>query len=313
MPTTSVMSIQVIKPGMLSTVQDLGRWGYQNFGVPVAGPMDRCAHRLANLLVGNPPSAATVEVTLIGPELAFEARSCVAVTGAEFDIHVGDRPVPMNAAFEVPAGSHVRLGRRRQGTRAYLAVAGGIDVPAPLGSRATHLPSRVGGVGGRALVAGDRLPIGPPSGAPPVLGHVRRPIVPVPRGGSDIRVMLGPQDHACTPSGLEVFRSSRYVVSEQSDRMGYRLRGPAVGLRPAKPPLSDPTPQGTVQIPGSGQPIVLMADGQTTGGYPKVATVITADLPLAGQLGPGDWIEFKVCNRAVAMRALIAQEQALLV
>ena len=306
------MSIQVIKPGMLSTVQDLGRWGYQYLGVPVAGPMDRCAHRLANLLVGNPPSAATVEVTLIGPELAFEARSLMAVTGAEFEVRVGDRPVPMNAAFEVPAGSRVRLGRRGLGTRAYLAVAGGFDTPAPLGSRATHLPSQVGGVGGRGLVAGDRLPIGAAIGVPPEPGRARQPVVPLPRGGSRIRVMLGPQEQACTRSGLDTFRSSRYVVSEQSDRMGYRLQGPAVELRPDSPILSDSTPLGTVQIPGAGEPIVLMADGQTTGGYPRVATVITADLPLAGQLGPGDWIEFDICDRSVAMRALIAQEQALL-
>ena len=305
------MTVRVLKPGMLSTVQDLGRWGYQNLGVPVAGPMDRCSHRLANLLVGNPSTVASLEVTLIGPELAFEAAARLAVTGAEFDLRVDDAEAPMNAPFMVPAGGRLAFGRRRRGVRAYLAVAGGFAVPPQLGSRATHLPSRVGGLSGRALVAGDALPIGRAQGqAPPQ--RPRRPVIDLPAGGGRIRVMLGPQDHLCAPRGLDAFRTARYVVSDQSDRMGYRLTGPAIALASSEPPLSDPTPIGTVQVPGSGQPIVLMADGQTTGGYAKVATVITADLPITGQLGPGDWIEFQACDRAAAMRALIAHEQALL-
>jgi len=307
-----MMALRVDKPGMLSTVQDLGRWGYQNLGVPVAGPMDRCSHRLANVLLGNPPEAATLEVTLIGPELTAERRTHLVVTGAEFDLFLDDATVPTGVPLNVPAGSRFRFGRRRRGARAYVAVPGGFDVPIWLGSRATHLPSGLGGLAGRALVAGDCL--GSRETAAAAVPTVRRrgPVLALPEGGARIRVMLGPQEALCAPEGIETFRTTRYAVTDRSDRMGYRLSGPAVTLASSAEPSSDATPTGTVQIHGSGQPIVLMADGQTTGGYPKLATVISADLPVAGQLGPGDWMEFAVCDRAAALRALIAQEQALL-
>ena len=307
-----MMGLRVDKPGMLSTVQDLGRWGYQNLGVPVAGPMDRCAHRLANLLLGNPSEAATLEVTLIGPTLTAEGRMHVAVAGAEFDLFVDDAAVPMGVPLSIAAGSGFRFGRRRRGARAYLAVRGGFDAPEWLGSRSTHLPSRLGGLAGRALVAGDVLRSRETAAGTVPSVDRRGPVLDLPDGGARIRVMLGPQEALCAPEGIETFRTTRYVVSDHSDRMGYRLSGPAVALASSAEPLSDATPTGTVQIPGSGQPIVLMADGQTTGGYPKLATVITADLPVAGQLSPGDWMEFEVCDRAAALRALIAQEQALL-
>ena len=307
------MGIHVTRPGMLSTVQDLGRWGFQNLGVPVAGPMDRCSHRFANVLVGNPAGAATLEITLIGPELVFEQATRVAVTGAEFDLVLDGRTMPMNESVPVPAGSNLRFRERRRGARAYLAAAGGFDVPELLGSRSTHLPSRFGGLAGRALAAGDVLrlrPVGEKQMKP-----VRRQGFPLelPQGGARVRVMLGPQDNLCAPSGIKTFCTSRYAISARSDRMGYCLTGPPVELVSSAGTLSDATPTGTVQVPGSGQPMILMADGQTTGGYPKLAIVITADLPLVGQLSPGDWLEFEVCDRAVALRALIAQERTQLV
>jgi len=303
------MDIHVNRPGMLSTVQDLGRWGFQNLGVPVAGPMDRCSHRFANALLENPLGAATLEITLLGPELSFGLATRVAVAGAEFELVLDEHMVPMNEPVVVAVGSRLRFGKRRLGARAYLAAEGGFDVPEVLGSRSTHLPSQIGGLGGRALIAGDVLHLlsfDEKKSRPP---RLRNSLLRLPRGGARIRVMLGPQERLFTPSGIKTFCTSRYVISNHSNRMGYRLTGPPISLASSAGTLSDATPTGTIQVPGSGQPIILMADGQTTGGYPKLATTITADLPLLGQLSPGDWVEFEVCDLAGALRALIAQEQ----
>lgn len=303
------MGIHVNSPGMLSTVQDLGRWGFQNLGVPVAGPMDRYSHRFANALLGNPSGSATLEITLLGPELSFGLATRVAVTGAEFELALDEKLVPMNEPVVVAAGSKLCFGERRVGARAYLAVEGGFDVPEVLGSRSTHLPSQTGGMGGRALMTGDVLHSLSFNGKKLQTPRLRNSLLRLPSGGARIRVMFGPQERLFTPSGTKTFFTSRYVISNQSNRMGYRLAGPPISLAPSVSVLSDATPTGTIQVPGSGQPIILMADGQTTGGYPKLATAITADLPLLGQLSPGDWVEFEVCDRAGALRALIAQEQ----
>ena len=298
---------------MLTTVQDEGRWGFQNLGVSVAGPMDRASHRLANLLVGNHQSAATLEVTLVGPEIEFESASAFAVTGAEFRLTLDGLEVPMNVATQARQGSTLRFGDRRRGARAYVAVAGSFEIPSVLGSRSTHLPSCVGGLGGRALVAGDRIPLGQADGVTGVAtSRGRRPAIPLPEGGARLRVMLGPQDERFSETAFATLQAARYQITPQSDRMGYRLAGPRLGHRAGADMLSDGTPIGSVQVPASGDPILLMADCQTTGGYPKIATVITADLALAGQLAPADWIEFEVCDRRAAVAAMIAQERALI-
>lgn len=304
-------SIRVLKPGMLTTVQDLGRWGLQARGVPIAGPMDRCAHRLANLIAGNRDDAATLEVTLLGPELLFEGAASFVVTGAEFDLTLDGRPVAAGEICRADSGATLRVGARRRGARAYLAIAGGLDVPRVLGSRATHVVSRMGGMDGRPLVAGDRLSIGSTAGERRPSGPRRSPC-PLPAGGARLRVMLGPQDEYFTPAGLKTLESSRYTITPQSDRMGYRLSGPPLEHARGADIISDATTIGALQVPASGQPILLMADRQTSGGYPKIATVITADLSIAGQLAPGDWVEFEVCTRQQAMAVLIAQERRLL-
>jgi antagonist of KipI len=293
---------------MLTTVQDAGRWGWQSHGVPVAGPMDPRAHRLANLLVGNPETCATLEITLIGPELQFGADTTVAVTGADCEVTVNGTAVPMNETVFMDLGSILRIGTRRRGARAYLGVGGGIDVPPVFGSRATHLPSRMGGLGGRALAAGDRLPIGVAAGK-----RARRRAAPVslPDGGARVRVMPGPHDMWFARQAIDALDNSRYTVTPQSDRMGYRLDGPALTRRGIGDIISDATAPGSVQVPASGSPILLMADRQTSGGYPKIATVITADIGLAGQLVPGDWIEFRICDRAQAIQALRDEERRL--
>jgi antagonist of KipI len=294
---------------MLTTIQDLGRWGHQATGVPVAGPMDVYSHRLANQLVGNSENAAALEITLIGPELMAHGDLLCAIAGAEFTVLVGGHPVHHTGAFRVPAGASVRFGDRRAGARATLAVRGGIAVPPVLGSRATSILSHMGPLKGRPLTTGDILPIGeerrfddPPWSAYPLT---------MPRGGTRLRVIPGPHEAIFTAAASETLLSSRYRLTPSSNRTGYQLSGPLLEHASTVDILSDATPFGSIQVPGSGQPILLMADRQTTGGYPKIATVISADLPLAGQLAPGDWVEFVACTRGAALDALRVQERRL--
>jgi antagonist of KipI len=305
-------AIVVVKAGMLTTVQDAGRWGYQSRGVPVAGPMDPVSHRLANALVGNGRDAALLEVTLLGPELEFEDERLIAVAGADFELSLDGRQVPSHAPFTVAAGSHLRFGARRLGARAYLAVSGGITVTPVLGSRSTHLVSAMGGVGGRAVVAGDRLPLGDPSLPQGMVLAPQDAIIALPDRHATIRVLAGPQQDYFAADALAVLQSAPYVIAQNSDRMGFRLEGPRLTHARGADVISDATPLGVLQVPASGQPILLMADRQTTGGYPKIATVIAADLSIAGQLAPSDTIAFAVCTPADALRALIAQERALM-
>ena len=305
-------SVCVIKPGMLTTIQDTGRWGLQARGVPVAGPMDPVSHRVANALVGNARNAALLEITLLGPELEFEDERLVAVAGADFDLSLDGRPAALHAPFTVAAGSHLRFGARRLGARAYLAVSGGIAVTPTLGSRSTHLVSAMGGLGGRALIAGDRLPLGDPSLRHGVALAPQEAIAALPDGRATIRVLAGPQADRFTADALEMLQSAPYTVARNSDRMGFRLEGPPLTYARGAEIISDATPLGVLQVPSSGQPILLMADRQTTGGYPKIATVIAADIAIAGQLAPSDAIVFRVCTAGDAMKALIAQERALM-
>ena len=305
--------VTVLHPGLLTTIQDEGRWGYQQLGVPVAGPMDAVAHRLANAVLGNPRDAATLEATFVGPELRFEDEGWIAVTGADLRPTVDGREAPMGTPVRCRAGSVLRFADRRSGVRAYIAVDGGVAVPLVLGSRATHLLSGLGGIDGRALRAGDRLPLGSrgasPSGSRGEPGEARPTTDRArPAGGARLRVLPGPQIDQFDASAIEMLRQHRYTVSPQSDRMGYRLSGGVRLQAPAGEMISDAVVMGGVQVPPSGEPILLMADRQTTGGYPQLAVVITGDLPLAAQLGPGDWVEFEMCSLADAAAALREQE-----
>jgi antagonist of KipI len=299
----------VVRPGLLTTVQDLGRWGYQDRGVPVAGPMDAFSHRLANRLVGNDDEAAALEVTLLGPELRATGDALCAVTGADFELFVDQQRVECGQPFQLKSGATLRFGRRLAGARSVLAFRGGIDVPPVLGSRATSLVSGMGPFGGRALGAGDIVPIGlarTPASPRPAGQPLR-----LPTGGARLRVIPGPHEACFASPALERLFSSAFTVTPQSNRMGFRLEGPELSYGESAEILSDATPHGSLQVPRSGQPILLMADRQTTGGYPKIATVIAADLPVAGQLAPGDWIRFVPCTRAVAMDALNRLERRL--
>ena len=306
----SSAALVVVKPGLLTSVQDLGRFGHQASGVPVAGPMDSFSHRLANQLVGNDAAAATLEITLIGPELTIETDTTMAITGAQFDVTCDDRPVAIGASFGVRAGSRLKFGRVHLGARSYLAVAGGVQTPPVLGSRATHLVSRMGGLSGRAVVAGDRIPIEVVD-APRPYRKAAGLMLP-PKGRALLRVLLGPQDHWFAPDALKVMMSVRFRISPRSNRMGYRLEGPPLARAKDGELISEPVGIGAIQVPAAGEPILLMADRQTAGGYPKIGHVISADLPVAGQLAPGDSIEFVACSQQEAVAALIARERQLL-
>ncbi len=305
-------TLTITRPGLLTTVQDRGRWGHQAAGVPVAGPMDGYAHRLANGLVGNPADAATLEVTLIGPEIVVDRAVTVAIAGATFDLSVDDAPVPPTGVLALAPGARLRFGARRIGARAYLAFAGGVDVTPVLGSRATHLVSGLGGLDGRALQAGDRLPLGEPSTASPRASGSPR-VSYAPSGGrAGLRVLMGPQDGWFSQSALNAIANAAFTVSARSNRMAFTLEGPPLPMGRGGEPLSEPVPFGAIQVPPGGSPLLLMADRQTAGGYPKIATVILADLPIAGQLAPGDVVTFQSCTRAEALAALIARERELL-
>ena len=311
-------SVTVLRPGLFTTIQDRGRWGHQDRGVPVAGPMDHYAHQLANALVGNVSGAAALEATLVGPELRFEQLTRIAIAGADLDASIDGSAFAVNSAGTCKPGSTLRFGERRSGARVCIAFDGGVDVPPVLGSRATHVVSGLGGMEGRALKAGDCLRLGrlqeTASPARREVNYMRRGSFGSASGGARLRIMRGPQDDDFDDSAFDILQRTRFVISSKSDRMGYRLAGGAEGIRPTvkgRPGsfgpgamISDATFSGGLQVPPSGDPILLMADRQTTGGYPQIATVITADLPLAGQLAPGDWIEFTLCTRGEAITAL---------
>jgi biotin-dependent carboxylase-like uncharacterized protein len=273
--------------------------------------MDPYSHRAANALLGNHPGTATLEVTLLGPELGFEEERLIVVTGAEFELRVDGRPVAMGVPFIAGAGSSLAFGQRIRGARAYIGVEGGFEPPMMLGSRATHVGVGMGGLGGRALKAGDRLPLGERRfhrrEARPAAG-----LRALPDGHARVRVMIGPQHHRFRADALDVLQSAPYTLAQRSDRMALHLEGFPLAHTSAADIISEATPIGSIQVPSSGLPIVLMADRQTTGGYPKIATLISADLGLAGQLAPGDGISFAVCSAQEAMAALIAHERVLM-
>ncbi len=300
-------AIEVLDGGLLTTVQDLGRFGYQRYGVPVSGAMDQFALQAANLLVGNREAAAGLEITLLGPRLRFLAPLAIAVTGADLDASIEGQPCPPWAAVPVRPGSVLSFGSPKDGVRAYVAVAGGVDVPPVLASRSTYLRSRLGGFEGRALKAGDRLRVGaveaPASAivvAPPAYGH-----------GQVLRVLMGPQDDRFTTDGVRTFLSSLYTVTPQSDRMGCRLTGPKIEHVSGPDIVSDGSPLGAVQVAGDGLPIVLMADRGTAGGYTKIATIISVDVGRLAQAAPGDAVRFRAVTIEDAHAALREQDAKL--
>jgi biotin-dependent carboxylase-like uncharacterized protein len=290
---------------LLSTLQDRGRHGLQHVGLCPGGAMDPVALALANALVGNEGGEAALEVTVIGPQLHFEHETLIALCGAEFDGNL-----PNNRPFLAPAGSRLNVGRALRGARAYLAVAGGFAVEPVLGSRSTFLPGAFGGFEGRALRHGDVLKLRDAAAtrrfqtlkkrrdgsvrwsAPPMTLPDREPVL--------LHVVEGQHYGSFEPAAQRAFYDAVWRISPESNRMGFRLAGPALGRAQEGEILSGPTCLGTVQVPADGVPIVLMADHQTTGGYPRIAEIVSADVPRLAQLAPGGTVHFARCDLGLA-------------
>jgi antagonist of KipI len=307
-----VRIIEVVDGGMLTTVQDLGRYGYQRYGVPTSGAMDLFSLRAANRLVGNSDEAACLEMTLVGPRLRFVAPATIAVTGADLGARLDGDAMPTWRSVLAEPGAELWFAGSGSGARAYLAVAGAVDVPLVLGSRSTYTRSKLGGLDGRALQAGDALHVA--SERPVLLGgtlHLPPAQRPVYGHAHLLRVVLGPQDDRFTATGIETFLSSTYIVAPQSDRMGYRLSGPRIEHLRGPDIISDGTPFGAVQVAGDGVPIVLLADRGTAGGYTKIATVIGPDVPTLAQAVPGDTVTFESVGLDEAYAAVREQEERL--
>ncbi|MVN77265.1 5-oxoprolinase/urea amidolyase family protein [Hymenobacter sp. HMF4947] len=322
------MSISVLRPGLLTTVQDLGRPGYQQAGIVVGGALDALALRVANLLVGNPETAAGLEITLRGPTLRFETDHLVALTGADLTPTIGGQALPLHRPVWVRAGAELVFGGARAGCRAYLAVSGGLAVPLVLGSRATYLRAALGGLDGRALRAGDQLPAPGPTPAGQQLARQLRAAAaashwaastwtpgpalrPTPHPAPSIRALRGPEYGQFSAASQWAFWHEPFGVTAAADRMGYRLQGPALARTVATELLSSAVTFGTVQVPAGGQAIVLLADCQTTGGYPRLAQVITADFAALAQARPGQRLRFQEVTLAEAQALYLAQEQRL--
>ena len=302
-------AFRVISPGSFTTVQDGGRYSFIDRGVPPSGALDLFAYGIANLLVGNPVGAAVLEITMMGPALEVLGEADMALAGADMAFTVNRQPVPMWQTVRVKKGDVIQIRQAKSGCRSYLAVTGGIDVPIVMGSRATCVKAKIGGVEGRVLRKGDvlgRIP-GKPLVKPRTL-----PANFIPAYAPDIalRAVAGPQEEAFR-SGLEIFFGSIYEVTPEADRMGCRLQGPPVHHDEGFPQsiISEPTVPGNVQLPADGQPIILLVE-QTTGGYTKIATVISTDLSMIAQALPGNQVRFLEVTLAEAHR--LCREQALL-
>ena len=290
-------AFRVIDGGPLTTVQDAGRPGLRRYGIPASGAMDQFAYRVANLLAGNPETAPALEVMFPGLALEALADVTIAIAGADLDAHIGDRPAPTWAAVRLPPGVRLEFRSLKSGCRAYVAAAGGFEAPAFLGSRSTFLKGRIGA----AVQAGDVLavPSAPPS--PPTLASLPPELMrPLPTPFT-IRVIPGPQAGHFTARGTATFLESEYTVSPKSDRQGIRTEGPAIETVRGSDIITDPTPLGAVQVPGDGQPIILLRDGQSTGGYAKIGVVISADLDWFGQMVAGDALRFQAVTRDEAL------------
>jgi antagonist of KipI len=319
------MTIKVLEQGLSTTVQDLGRIGFQQYGVVVGGVMDEFAAKIANILIGNNEDDAVVEITLIGPTLVFQQDTLISLCGADLSASIGGEPVPLWKPIFVKEGSILRFGRPQQGCRTYLAVDGGFDVPLVMESRSTYVRGRIGGYQGRALQKGDILNYNPNrrhsdlakllltqiwSGSfKTVNWTVSSLIKPVYKKDPQIRFMKGPHFDLFKEKSQREFLSEKYKVTPNSDRMGYRLSAKALKLNNDVELLSEAVTMGTIQVPNDGQPIILMADRQTIGGYPKIGYVASVDFPVLSQVMPGENLTFKEISIQDAQRLLLKRDQ----
>lgn len=287
------MGIQIINGGFLTTIQDMGRYGYQETGMSVSGVMDTRAASLANILVGNDTNEAVIEITMMGPTMKFTEDEIIAVTGGDLGAKIDGKPVERYRAVLVKAGQTLSFMGMYGGSRAYIAFAGGLDIPVVMGSRSTNLKSKVGGYEGRKLGTGDEIAFRAPASWLP---HMAERVYGLPSYGAKewtLRVVMGPQDDCFTDKGINTFLNSTYTISNEYDRMGCRMEGDVIEHKNGGDIITDGISFGAVQVPSHGTPIVMMADHQTTGGYTKIACVISVDLPELAQCMPGHTVRFK--------------------
>lgn len=318
--------MKFLKSGLQATVQDLGRYGYQKYGVIASGVMDPFAHRMANLLVGNKETEATLEITMLGPVIEFQEDTLIAVCGGDLSPVIDGNSIGLWKQVFIRKGNVLRFGQAKSGCRAYLAVAGGFKVPAVMESKSTYLRAGIGGYQGRALDAGDELSV-------EEAGNLSRRMMerlmegkeeknfipsdwslaytslPTSKLHDPIRVVKGRNYELFTEKSQQQFVSSGFKVTPQSDRMGYRLKGPELKLKNQTEMISEAVNFGTIQVPAEGNPIVLLADRQTTGGYPKIAEVASVDLPRLAQSKPGDELRFEFISLEEAQQLYLKQEQ----
>ncbi|MCD8249994.1 MAG: biotin-dependent carboxyltransferase family protein [Lachnospiraceae bacterium] len=287
------MGIRILKGGMLTTVQDLGRAGYQSQGFSVAGVMDVRSFKIANLLLDNPENEAVLEFTLIGPTVEFTSISIVAITGGDFQPTVNGEPVEMYKALYMKKGDILKFGSARTGSRGYLAFGSYLDVPVVMGSRCTNLKSRQGGFKGRKLEAGDYIHFRKKCQYLPFFLSRNLDLHEFDQNEAELRVVMGPQDDRFSKQGIETFLNSEYTVTSDFDRMGCRLDGPFIAPKETSDIISDGISFGSVQVPSHGKPIILLADRQTTGGYAKIATVASVDIPKLVQRKTDHKIRFR--------------------
>jgi antagonist of KipI len=287
-----VGTITVIQPGMLTTIQDLGRWGFGKIGMPVAGVMDDYAARVGNILLGNDENAPVLEITLIGPVISFQDETCLVITGGNLQPCLNNYPIKMWTIYQAKPGDILSFAGVSAGCRAYIAVAGGFEVKTVMRSASTYLRGKLGGYKGRALKAGDVLHIGGTFDSNIPVGFPL-PSEYFPDYQDTVRVIMGPQDDAFTQKGIDTFLSAEYTVTNEADRMGCRLDGPEISHKNGADIISDGIALGAIQVPAHGKPIIMLADRQTTGGYTKIANVISVDIPSVAQKKPGDHLTFE--------------------
>jgi biotin-dependent carboxylase-like uncharacterized protein len=300
------MSIIVHNPGSLTTVQDAGRRGYQRYGVGASGAVDVHSYVYSNILVGNKTTEAVLECTILGPTLEFTSPSIIAVTGGDLTPAVNGVPIQMYRATAMKTGDVLSFMGRRTGCRAYIAFAGGLDIPIVMGSRSTYIKARVGGFHGRKLEIGDELKLREEISDLPNLEY-RYMEKQEYTGDNTVRVLMGPQDDMYTDYGIRTFLTTPYTVTKDFDRMGYRLQGKKIELVKDGNIITDGIAFGSIQVPDSGQPIIMISDRQTTGGYGKIANIINVDMPLVAQSIAGDTIRFKKTDIRQAQDLFISQ------
>lgn len=318
------MSFAVLKGGAFTTVQDLGRAGFQRYGVAVGGAVDAFAARVANMLVGNEENAAVLEMTLHGPELRFDEETLVGWCGGGFTAHVDGEELPKDRPVRISAGAIVEFGGTKAGARAWLALAGGVEVPLVLGSRSTYRRAGIGGHRGRTLIAGDQLPCGRPSAwAEAILATLRNSARRAPTWSvrpetlgkaqpeGKVRAVRGPEWDWFGGEAQHRIFAHEYSVTKDADRMGVRLTGPALATAKPREMISDAVNTGVVQVPPSGQPIVLLTSRQTIGGYPRLAAVATVDAGRLAQWKPGGKVRFEEISVPAAHELYIGRERDL--